>query len=550
VSGRHREAAGDAAARAAASAASPSDPPGAEAAATVPAAAAAASRASTRRWWSLVALCLSAAIVWFAAACIPVATTAISNDLGGSVTSLQWVNTVFTLACGALVIAAGRLGDIFGRRRVLAIGLVIFAAASVVAALAPSTDVLILGRALMGVGAAAILPATLAIIPIEFSGKDQVTAFSAWMATTAVGQAAAPAISGGLTTLLGWQAIFWINLPLCAAAFVLVRWSTPESRDEGASHSLDYPGLVTVAAGLVALLYALNEGPNSGWGSTRIIVSFVLAAALLAAFVLIEHRSREPLLDLGLFRRSSFDGALIDNLVYNITLAGTMYVLALYLENVRGYDAFTAGLLLLPSTVSMLVFIPIGARLELGKGPRFPLATGTLIMGIGTFLAGFLATDTPYWWYALAIFIQGVGIGLFSTPLSDTAVGLAPPAESGAASGAFKMCSMVGGALGVALLGGIYRGLQLSQLHGDAAAAHLTAEQQQLVNDAFASSQKAEQIYKTLAPDVQQKVQDAVQTALAHGIGGSLKVAAIFSVAAFIAVLLLVPKGILHADRE
>ena len=183
---------------------------------------------------------------------------------------------MFTLACGALVIAAGRLGDIFGRRRVLAIGLVIFAAASVVAALAPNTNVLILGRALMGVGAAAILPATLAIIPIEFSGKDQVTAFSAWMATTAVGQAAAPAISGGLTTFLGWQAIFWINLPLCAAAFVLVRWSTAESRDEGASHRLDYLGLVTVAAGLVALLYALNEGPNSGWGSTRIIVSFVL----------------------------------------------------------------------------------------------------------------------------------------------------------------------------------------------------------------------------------------------------------------------------------
>ena len=150
----------------------------------------------------------------------------------------------------------------------------------------------------------------------------------------------------------------------------------------------------------------------------------------------------------------------------------------------------------------------------------------------------------------MAIFIQGVGIGLFSTPLSDTAVGLAPPDESGAASGAFKMCSMVGGALGVALLGGMYRGLQLSQLHSDADAAHLTADQQQLVSDAFASTAKAEQIYKTLAPDVQQKVHDAVQAALAHGIGGSLKFAAVFSALAVIAVLLLVPKGILHADRK
>ena len=226
-----------------------------------------------------------------------------------------------------------------------------------------------------------------------------------------------------------------------------------------------------------------------------------MACVLIAAFVLVERRVREPLLDLALFRRRSFDGALLDNLVYNITLAGTMYVLALYLEEVRGYDALTAGLYLLPSTVSMLVFIPIGARLELRRGPRFPLATGTLIMGVGTFLAGVLATDTPYWWYATAIFIQGVGIGLFSTPLSDTAVGLAPPAESGAASGAFKMCSMVGGALGVALMGGIYRGLQLAQLHGDADAAHLTADQQKLVNDAFQSTEKAQEIYKTLAPE-------------------------------------------------
>ena len=543
------EAAGDRAAKAASPLASPSPSP-ADAPPSRQPAKPTASPAGAKRWWSLVALCLSAAIVWFAAANIPVATAAISDDLGGSVTALQWVNTIFTLTCGALVIAAGRLGDIFGRRRVLGIGLVIFAAASVLAALAPTTSMLIAGRALMGVGAAAILPATLAIIPIEFSGKDQVTAFSAWMATTAVGQAAAPAISGGLIEFLGWPAIFWINVPACALAFVLVTRTTPESCDEGASHRLDYAGLGTVAAGLVALLYALNEAPARGWTSPIILASFALAVVLLAAFVLIERRVREPLLDLALFRRRSFDGALIDNLVYNITLAGTMYVLALYLEQVRGYDAFTAGLYLLPSTVSMLVFIPIGARLELRRGPRFPLATGTLIMGVGTFLAGFLAVDTPYWWYAMAILIQGIGIGLFSTPLSDTAVGLAPPAESGAASGAFKMCSMVGGALGVALMGGIYRGLQLSQLRSDADAAHLTADQQQQVNEAFANSDKARQIYETLAPDVQEKVHDAVLAALAHGIGGSLKIAAVFSVLAVIAVLLLVPKGILHPDRK
>ncbi len=234
-----REAAGDQAAPAAASAASAAASTGAR---PSQAAVAGASVVGKKRWWSLVALCLSAAIVWFAAANIPVATTAISDDIGGSVTALQWANTIFTLTCGALVIAAGRLGDIFGRRRVLGIGLVIFAGASVLAALARTPELLIAGRALMGAGAAGVLPATLAIIPIEFHGKDQVTAFSAWMAVTAVGQAAAPAISGGLTQFLGWPAIFWVNVPLCVLAFVLVNRTTAESRDE-ARHRLDYVGL-------------------------------------------------------------------------------------------------------------------------------------------------------------------------------------------------------------------------------------------------------------------------------------------------------------------
>lgn len=502
-----------------------------------------------RRWWSLIALCMAAAIVWFAAANIPVATSAISEDIGGSVTTLQWVNTVFTLVCGALVIAAGRLGDIFGRRRVLDLGLVLFGIASVLAAVAPSPTLLIVGRALMGVAAAAILPATLAIIPIEFGSREQVTAFSAWMATTAVGQAAAPAISGGLITLFDWSAIFWVNLPLCLAAFVLVRRTTPESRDENAGRHIDYVGLAFVATGLVALLYALNEGPTLGWSSGLVLGSIVLAVVLLSAFVLIERRVREPLIDLGLFKRRSYDGALIDNLIYNITLSGTMYVLALYLEQVRGYDALTAGLLLLPSTVGILAFIVIGARLELHRGPRLPLTTGFFIMGVGTFLVGFLTSDTPYWWYATGIFIQGIGIGLYSTPLSDVAVGLAPPRESGAASGAFKMCSMVGGALGVAVFGGIYRAVQLSTLKADAAAASLTSAQQKQVNEAFSSSDKAQQIYDSLPKDVQGKVLEAVHDALSRGIGASLMIAAAFAVVAVIAAVFLVPKGVLHKDR-
>jgi EmrB/QacA subfamily drug resistance transporter len=503
-----------------------------------------------RRWWSLAGLCLAAAIVWFAAANLPVATTAIADQIGGSVSMLQWANTAFTLTCGALVIAAGRFGDLFGRRKMLAIGLVVFAAASVPAALAQTPAMLIAGRALMGVGAAAILPATLAIIPIQFAGKEKVTAFSIWMAVAGAGQALAPALAGALTQVFLWPALFWVNLPLCAGALLLVLRTTPESRDEEASRSIDYPGLVTVAGGLVALMYALNEGPDLGWRSPQVLIALGLAVVLLAACLVIERRVRNPLIELHLFRRGSFDAALADNFVYNLTLAGTMYVLALYLVEVRGYDPFTAGMLLLPSTVGMLLLIPLGARMELRRGPRFPLAAGTLIMGIGTFTVGLLSSSTPYWWLAAGIFIQGVGIGLFSTPLSDTAVGLAPPAEAGAASGAFKMSSMVGGAFGVAVLAALYRGFQNAALHAEVAAAHLTPLQQTKADDAFRNTKLAREIFASLPADLKARVLKAVTDAMAIGIGDALKVAAGFAVLALVAVLLLVPKGILHPDRQ
>ncbi len=515
-----------------------------------PAARGSSAGADPRRWWSLAGLCLAAAIVWFAAASLPVATPAIAADLGGSVSTLQWANTAFALTCGALVIAAGRFGDIFGRRRMLDLGLVAFAAASVLAALAPGPATLIAGRALMGFGAAAILPATLAIIPIEFSGKERVTAFSVWMAVAGAGQALAPAIAGALTQVFRWPALFWVNVPLCAVALVLIMRTTSESRDETASRSIDVPGLVTVAGGLTALMFALNEGPDLGWASREVLAAFALAVVLLAACLVIERRVRDPLIQLGLFSRRSFDAALMNNFVYNLTLAGTMYVLALYLVEVRHYGPLTTGLLLLPSTVGMLLLIPVGARMQLRRGPRFPLAAGTLIMGIGTFMVGFLATSTPYWWMAAGIFIQGVGIGLFSTPLSDTAVGHAPPEEAGAASGAFKMSSMVGGAFGVAVLAALYRGFQNAGLQAQVTAAHLTPLQQTQADDAFRNTRLAREIFESLPPDLKLRVLRAVSEAMAAGIGDALKTAAVFSLLALVAVLLLVPRGILRSGRQ
>lgn len=499
------------------------------------------------RWVSLGALSLAAAIVWIAASDFAIAMPAISKEFATSTTTLQWANTIFTLACGALVAAGGRLGDLAGRRKLLMAGLVVLAAGSVLAALAPGPELLIAGRAVMGIGAAFILPATLAIIPAEFSGHEQVTAFSVWMAVAGAGQALGPVFGGGLTQALGWPWIFWMNLPLCLAAAFLLRFSTQESRDESAPRGLDFIGLATLSGGLVALLYALNEGPTRGWGSAAVVAALIAAVVLLVACVLAERVVRNPLVDLRLFRRHSFDGALIDNFVYNVTLGGTMYVLALYFQNVQGYDPFTAGLLLLPSTFALLALIPIGGRLSLHRGPRLPLALGTALMGAGTLMLGFLDAGTVYWWIGLGLAVQGAGIGLFSTPLSDVAVGLAPLDQAGAASGLFKTSSMIGGSFGVAVFAALYRAFGFPRFEEDVAGAGLTEKQMSIVQDGLAGSKSVEQVLKELPEDAADKVLAAARDAFAFGVGNSLKVAALASLVAVVAVLFLVPGGVLRA---
>jgi MFS family permease len=266
--------------------------------------------------------------------------------------TLQWANNAFSLVTGALGIAAGKFGDVFGRRRMLQLGILLFAAFSVVAALAPGSGALIAGRGLMGIGAALILPATLALIPPQFTGASLLTAFGVWQAVAWGGQGVGPAIGGVITETLGWPWLFWINLPLAALAFVVIRAFTPESSDPDASRRVDWPGLVTIGLAVFALLYALTEGPVLGWGDP-VIIGLILASVVLAfLWAWIERRADEPLVDLGLFKLRPYDGALTANLTMNLAFGGLSYLLVLWLQNARGFDAMEAGLLMLPSTLA------------------------------------------------------------------------------------------------------------------------------------------------------------------------------------------------------
>ncbi len=497
---------------------------------------------SSRAWISLAGICASAGMVWLAFADLGVAIPTIADDLNADMGALQWANNAFSLVTGALVIAAGKFSDVFGRRRILLIGVLTFAVFSVVAALAQGITGLIAGRALMGIGAALILPATLALIPPQFSGRAALTAFGVWQAVAWGGQAVGPAIGGAITDGLGWQWLFWLNVPLAAAAYVTIRAFTPESKDDGASSKVDWPGLVTIGLAVFALLYALTDGPSAGWGSPVVVGMLVGAVLLAVCWCVIELRVREPLVDFRLFRLRAFDGALTANLTMNLAFAGLSYLLVLWLQNVRGYSAVEAGLLMLPSTVGIFAFIPLGGRLNERVGARRPVLVGLVVMAAGLLLLGLISTDSPLWQMGLALVVIGLGLGLLSTPISNTAVGDVQEDLAGTAAGVFKMSSMVGGAIGVAVITALGRGLSAREWQDAAAAEGLSPDQIQQAQEALVNSSSFDEAIKSLPAGARDKVTQAVVDAFSSGVGDAMVAVGVLSLLAVVAVMFLWPR--------
>ena len=308
----------------------------------------------------------------------------------------------------------------------------------------------------MGIGAALILPTTLGLIPPQFSGRAALTAFGAWQATAWGGQAVAPAIGGLVTETFGWRWLFWLNLPVALVALPVIRAVTPEARDDADRPlRVDVPGIVTIGLAAFCLLYALTEGPEAGWGDPLVVALAVTAVVAGVGWCLIERRAADPLVDLALFRRRTLDGALVANITANLLFAGSMFLLVVWLQDDRGYSALQAGLLTLPSAVGIFAGIPFGNRLDAASGSRRPTLLGLVIVGAGVGVLGFLDDSIPIAVVGVALVIVGLGIGIMATPISSAAVGGAPGELAGTAAGVFKMSSMVGGAVGVALFTGL-----------------------------------------------------------------------------------------------
>lgn len=460
-----------------------------------------------RRWWSLLGLCLVTALVWVTASDISIALPTIGRDLGGTMDTLQWAVNGYFLA-GALIIVGGRVGDIYGRRLLFAIGTILILAGSVVAALAPSPIVLIIGRVLEGIGAAAVLPTALAMIAVIFTGKQRDTAIATWIAVCWGAQALGPLIGGVIVEGLNWRWIFWINLPIGIVALLITWWATPETRDMNTARRIDVPGVITLVGSIFLLSWALVQFDTL---PTAAFAGMILGSILLLVlFVLIERRVASPVIKLSVFRMRRFDGAVLANLIANFVFGGVIFFMALYLQVVEGFDPLKAGLLLLPATIPILIVNPLGNWLGRRFGPALPTAVGMACLAAAAILLLNLTGD--YSQLIAPFILIGIGIGLQITPCAATAVENPGDAGEGVVSGVFKAASMIGGSLGVAVGTAVFQSSARHQL--ESILTNPPAETLAKVLDVLTGGRKLEDVASLIPGDGGQVITEVFDTAV------------------------------------
>jgi EmrB/QacA subfamily drug resistance transporter len=409
--------------------------------------------ADPRRWRALVILAAAQFMVVLDASIVNVALPSIQTDLGFSQENLQWVVNAYTLAFGGFLMLGGRAADLFGRRRVFMIGMIVFAAASLAGGLATSEGWLIGARGIQGLGAAIVSPAALAIVTTTFTeGAERNKALGIWGALAGAGGAVGVLLGGVLTSGLGWEWVLFVNVPIGVVVAILAPRVVRESRQE-ARTTIDVAGAVLVTAGLVSVVYALVDANSAGWGSLQTIGLLALGVALLAAFVVTELRARHPIMPLGIFRNRNVASANAVSLLVGASLFSMFYFISLYLQQVLGDTALEAGLSYLPLALA-IIFSAGGASQLVNKvGPKLVLITGLVLVAIGLVLFSRVSADGSFAADVLApSIIVAVGLGFAFVPIMITAVAGVGESEAGMASGLINTAQQVGGALGLAIL--------------------------------------------------------------------------------------------------
>jgi EmrB/QacA subfamily drug resistance transporter len=408
-----------------------------------------------RRTWTLIAVALATFMTYLDNNIVNVALPVIQRDLHLSTAGLEWIVSGYILVFASLLLAGGRLADVYGRKRLFAIGLVIFTAASLVAGLAGSADVLVGARAVQGLGAALLTPTTLAIISATYPDpRERNMAVGVWSAVGALALALGPLLGGLISDHLSWGWIFFINVPVGIATLALGLWAISESRESSAPRRLDLPAVVLSSVALFGLTYSLIEGHDRGWTSPIILGGFLLAATLGLAFVWREQHTAEPMVAISLFRERVFSGGLIALIMWGFGIFGIYFFTSLYLQNVLGFSPTEAGAAFVPMALLMAAgaIASEGVARRIGAYRSVGLAMALMAAGIAS--VSLLGADATFWQLMPSFAAIGVGGGL-TVPLTATVLSAMPRDEAGVASGIFNASREVSGLLGITVIGAI-----------------------------------------------------------------------------------------------
>jgi EmrB/QacA subfamily drug resistance transporter len=396
---------------------------------------------------------------------VNVALPDIAKALGSSFSDLQWVIDAYALTLAAMLLTFGSTSDRVGRRAIFVVGLGVFSVASLACALSTSPLMLNLARGVQGVGAAAMFATSLALLASAFHGRERGTAVGIWGATIGAAVAIGPLVGGLLTETIGWEAIFYINIPIGIAAIYIALTKVAESKDPNAGPT-DWAGLVTFSGGLFFLIFALVRGNPEGWGSTLIVSFLVGAAVLLVAFVVVEARIAHPMLDLELFRKPTFTGASIAAFALSASMFSMFLYITLYFQNALGMSPLEAGLRFLPLSLLSFFVAPIAGRLSARVPIRTLIGGGMALVGVALVLMRGLDASSEWTALLAGFIVAGIGVALVNAPLASTAVSVVPPERAGMGSGINSTFRQVGIATGTAGLGALFQHLLTDKATG------------------------------------------------------------------------------------
>jgi EmrB/QacA subfamily drug resistance transporter len=486
-----------------------------------------------RKWWTLIAVSVAIFMLLLDITVVNVALPDIQRSLHSSFADLQWVVNAYALTLAAFLLTSGAVADLIGRRRVFVAGLVVFTTASAVCGLSTTPLMLNLARAVQGVGGAMMFATSLALLAQAFHGRERGTAFGVFGAVTGAAVAVGPVLGGVITSAIGWEWIFFVNVPIGAIAVFITLTQVADSRDPNAT-GVDWAGLVTFSGSLFLLVYALVQGNGKGWGSTEIVGCLIGSGVLIVAFLVAEAMQSRPMLDLTLFRRPAFAGANIVAFTLSASFFAMFLYLTLYIQDVLGYGPLQAGLRFLPSTVLSFIVAPIAGKLSVRVPVRLLMGSGLVLIGIG--LLTMTTVDAASSWTVLipGFVLAGTGVGLVNPPLASTAIGVVPDERSGMASGINSTFRQVGIATGIAGLGAVF---QHSVTHGTTIALHASGQAREIL--ATAHGKLATLLESGEVTHISRSLSPAARAALNHSyrVGFTEAFTTIATIAAMVAIV-------------